>query len=476
MSIMNKKSIYTRLMEWLDLRVGLTETLLKPVPEYSLNPFYWLGGLMVMVFMLQGLAGIFMLLYYVPSPDQAYASTVYVFKSVPLGQLIETLHLYGAYSMVLLAFMHLMRNYFANVHKKPRELMWVAGVLLGFVVLGFGLTGYLLPWTVVSKSATDVAIGMLGLLPSPLGALAKFLMTGSGSDGALLTRFVAVHTVILPAAFLSLFGIKFYMFETHGAAYIPTYVKARFDEVEWFPKVFLYAAMIGGVLISALLASSALFPFSLPPEFSPEAAASYVSQPDWYFLWMYQVLKFSFFEGSGIYLGLGGVTIFFVLLVLLPFYDRGTERKLGSRPLFTTIGVLIIAELITLTIWGYLTPGQVIPGLQAVGVVGGVAAIVFVLSWVVFRRRRVAHASSSGVSVLTKVLMAPFACIRLTVVFVLLLLAASATLASLTNCLFGQCSSQVPLVPESLLFAVSVFSMTLMTRSFVAAYERRMRV
>ena len=142
---LSKKSMYTRLIEWVDLRIGLTETLLKPVPEFSLNPFYWLGGLMMMIFMVQGLAGVFMLLYYVPSPDQAYSSTVYVFKNVPLGQLIETLHLYGAYSMILLAFMHLMRNYFANVHKKPRELMWVAGMLLGFVVLGFGLTGYLLP-------------------------------------------------------------------------------------------------------------------------------------------------------------------------------------------------------------------------------------------------------------------------------------------------------------------------------------------
>ena len=431
---------------------------------------------MGMIFLVQGLAGMFMLLYYSPLPDQAYSSTAYVFKNVPLGQLIETLHLYGAYAMILLAFMHLMRNYFANVHKKPRELMWVAGMLLGFVVLGFGLTGYLLPWTVVSKSATDVAIGMLGLLPGQLSGLVKFLMTGSGSDAALLRRFVTIHTVVLPAAFLSLFGIKFYLFETHESAYIPAFVKDHFNEVEWFPKVFLYLAMIGGVLVSVLLAVSALFPFSLPPQYTPEAAASYVSQPEWYFLWMYQVLKFSFFEGPGIYLGLGVITLFFVLLILLPFYDRGKERKLGSRPFFTTIGVLIIAELITLTIWGYLTPGQVIPDLQAVTVVGGVAVVVFGLSWLVFRRRREARASPSGGGALAKVLITPFAHMRLTGVFVLLLIVASVTLASLTNCLFGQCSGQVPLVPSAILFIISVCSMTLITRSLVAAYERSTRV
>ena len=82
---MNKKNLYTRLIEWLDLRIGLTETLLRPVPEYSLNPFYWLGGLMGILFLIQGLAGVFMLLYYVPLPDQAYSSTVYVFKNVPIN-------------------------------------------------------------------------------------------------------------------------------------------------------------------------------------------------------------------------------------------------------------------------------------------------------------------------------------------------------------------------------------------------------
>ena len=473
---MSKKAIYTRLVEWFDLRVGLSETILKPVPEYSLNPLYWLGGLTIMVFMIQGLGGVFMLLYYVPLPDQAYTSTVNVFKNVPLGALIETLHLYGSYAMILLAFMHLMRNYFGNVHKKPRELMWVVGMLMGFVVLGFGLTGYLLPWTVVSKSATDVAIGMLGLLPGKLADLAKFFMIGSGSDDALLRRFFAVHTVILPATFLALFGAKFYLFETHGAAYIPAYVKDHFDEVQWFPKVFLYASMLGGVLVSTLLAASALFPFSLPPEFSPETAASYISQPEWYFLWMYQVLKFSFFEGQGIILGLGAVTLFFALLVLLPFYDKGTERKMGSRPLFTTAGMLIVSELVVLTIWGYLTPGQVIPGVDALAVVGGVAAIVSGVVWVMFRKRSSSRPSSARTNVLTKVLIAPFSRIRLTIIFTVLLAVAATTLASLVNCVFGRSTSQISLVPAALLFVVSVCAMTLITRRSVTSYERRMRI
>jgi ubiquinol-cytochrome c reductase cytochrome b subunit len=469
MNSLSKKAIYAELLEWLDSRIGFTETMLKPIPEWSLNPFSWLGGLTVMVFLVQGLAGIFMLLYYVPLPDQAYSSTIYVIKSVPLGQLIETLHLYGAYAMILLAFMHLMRNYFSGAHKKPRELMWVAGMLLGFLVLGFSLTGYLLPWTIVSKSGTDVSIGMLGLLPADLGRVVKFLAVGSGSDAAMLRSFISIHTVVLPAAFLSLLGIKFYMFEIHGSN-VPPYVKNRLYNRAWFPDVSLYAAMIGGVLIMLLLSVSALFPISLPPEFTPEAASSYVAQPDWYFLWMYQVLKFSFFEGPGIFVGLGVVTIFFLLLTLLPFYDRGKDRDPRSRPIFIIVGVLIVAELAALTIWGYFTPGQVIPGFQAAAVVGGLAAAVFLLSWMLFHARARTRLRPPEVGAFARMLLAPFACMRLTGIFVFLLTVASIAFASLGRCFCGQCTRQAALVSRAIV-VFSIGGMTLIKRTLVSAYE-----
>ena len=385
---MGSKTIYSRIIEWIDSRIGFTKTILRPAPEHAMHPFYWIGGLAVIALMIQGLTGIFMLLYYVPSTDQAYSSTVYIMKSVPLGLFVETLHLYTAYAMILLAFAHMMRNFFASVHKMPRELMWLVGMVMGFVVLSFGLTGYLLPWTVVSKSATDVAIGMLNVLPTQIGNIVKFLAAGSGSDAAELDRFLAVHTVLLPVALLSLLAVKLYMFEVHGSPEPATGVKFQARDLPWFPNVFLYLTMIGVVFVAVMLAVSALFPLVLPPEFSPQAAAAYVSQPDWYFLWMYQILKFAPMEGPGIYYALGGITLFMALLTLLPFYDRGIERNPASRPLFVTIGVIMVAELAALTIWGYLTPGQVIPSVQAAAVTGGVAVIVLLLSWIIFRIQR----------------------------------------------------------------------------------------
>ena len=140
-------------VKWLDSRLGLSYPLLRPVPQYSINPFYWIGALTVVAFVIQGVTGIILLIWYVPDPTVAYQSTAYVFTSVNYGRFLETVHLYGAYAMILLAFMHMMRNYFVSSHKKPREMMWVVGMLMGFVTLGFGFTGYLLPWTVISVDA-----------------------------------------------------------------------------------------------------------------------------------------------------------------------------------------------------------------------------------------------------------------------------------------------------------------------------------
>ena len=149
-----------------------------------------------------------MLLYYVPTPAQAYSSTASIISSVPLGSLVETIHLYSAYAMILLTFLHLVRNFFGSAHKGNRDLMWLVGIVLATVVIGFGVTGYLLPWTVISKSASDVAIGFLNFFPVGIANLGKFVAVGSGSDASELTTFLHIHTVFLPLALIALSGIE----------------------------------------------------------------------------------------------------------------------------------------------------------------------------------------------------------------------------------------------------------------------------
>jgi quinol-cytochrome oxidoreductase complex cytochrome b subunit len=353
-----------------------------------MNPFYWLGALTVVAFLIQGVSGMIMMLYYAPSPSDAFASTQYIFQTVYFGRFLETVHLYTAYAMIMLAFMHMMRGYFVSVQKKPREMMWIVGMIMGFVTLGFGFTGYLLPWTVVSKSATDVGIGMISSLPSVLSSAILFLIVGAGGDATELLRFYDLHVVVLPAVLLVLLTLKMYMLEVHGiadpsAGQPADARKARGLPI--FPDVTFYllglAAMFGG----AMLLISAVFPLSLPPEYTPQLAAQFTPQPDWYFLWIYQILKISVFEGAGLPVALSLVTLIFVALLILPFVDRGQTRKIRDRPAYVTLGLIFVAELIVLAYWGLESPGQIIGTEEAVFVLGGTAILVAVISRAAFR-------------------------------------------------------------------------------------------
>ena len=328
-----------------------------------------------------------MMLYYIPSPENAFASTQYIFQSVYYGRFLQTVHLYTAYAMIMLAFMHMMRGYFVSVHKKPRELMWVVGMVMGFVTLGFGFTGYLLPWTVVSKSATDVGIGMIDALPAQVSSFISFLIVGAGGDATELLRFYDLHVIVLPAVLLVLLTVKMYMLEAHGISE-PAIGQSRGEGVERslpiFPDVTFYLLGLAAMFGSAMLLISAIFPLNLPPEYTPELAAQFTPQPDWYFLWIYQILKISVFEGPGLPIALALVTIIFVALLLLPFIDRVGSRRIAERPKYVTLGMIFVAELFVLAYWGLESPGQVIPTTNAILVLGGTALLVAVASLAIY--------------------------------------------------------------------------------------------
>jgi ubiquinol-cytochrome c reductase cytochrome b subunit len=502
---MSEKTFYDKLVDWFDVKLGFAKAPLKPIPDFALNPIYWLGLLLAVTFGLQALTGIFMLLYYVPTPAEAYTSTMFVINSVPLGKLTETFHLYTAYAMILLTFLHLLRNFFGSAHKGNRDLMWLAGIVLGILVVSFGVTGYLLPWTVISKSASDVAIGFINFLPTPLANLGKFVAVGSGSDASHITTFLHVHTVFLPLALIALLGLKIYMYEVHGPAYVSAYGKPKTGKyLRWFPKIFLYAVILFSAYIAILLALSSIFPLELPPAYSPATAGQYVVQPDWYLLWVYQLLKIQAFEGPEAVYATVGIAVFAVLLLLLPFYDRSKRRDLGQRPLYATIGTILVMEFITLTIWGYMTPGQVIPNEQAAALLFGVAIETAVVVWIAYavRRRKCVETKPGEPSLATPATgpavqdSAPSAAVkvsasstkrlqsvpkqisssmlsRFTVVFVAFLAVASVSLASLVNMLPQALAATPFFVLAASAFAVSMYFMCRMLRNYVLVYEQK---
>jgi quinol-cytochrome oxidoreductase complex cytochrome b subunit len=382
-------SYLDKIAGWFDSRLGLSYPFLRDAPAYSINPFYWLGALTVVAFVIQGITGIMMMLYYVPSPAQAYSSTLFIFQSVSYGRFLETVHLYTAYAMILLAFMHMMRGYFVSVYKKPREAMWIVGMLMGFVTLGFGFTGYLLPWTVVSYSATHVGVGMISALPQPLSAFLTFLIEGSSGDSGTLLRFYDLHVVVLPAVLLLLLVAKMYMLEAHGisepARGLENLPPSKRKLIPIFPDITFYLIELAAFFGAVMLLISALFPLTLPAEYSPTIAGQITAQPDWYFLWIYQILKLQVFETAGLPVALSAITLIFIVLVFLPFIDRSETRSIGKRMKFVTLGAIFVAEVIGLSVWGELTPGQVIPTEEGVLVLGGIAVLVTLGTLVVYR-------------------------------------------------------------------------------------------
>lgn len=372
-----------RVARWFDSRLGLSYPFLRAAPQYAINPFYWLGALAVVAFVIQGITGVILMLYYVPSPAQAYISTQFIFQSVSYGRFLQTVHLYTAYAMILLAFMHMMRGYFVSVHKKPREMMWLVGMGMGFVTLGFGFTGYLLPWTIVSYSATNVGIGMISALPGPISDLLRFLIVGGGGDATELLRFYDLHVVVLPAVLLVLLVLKMYMLEAHGISEPATggeFSERKKKLIPIFPDVSLYLLELAALFGAGMLLIAVVFPITLPPEYNLTLAGQTAAQPDWYFLWIYQILKISIFEGAGLPVALSLVTLIFIVLIVLPFIDRSPTKKISQRPRFVTLGIIFVAELVTLAYWGLVTPGQVIPVEQAVLVLGGIALLIALVS------------------------------------------------------------------------------------------------
>jgi hypothetical protein len=287
------------------------------------------------------------------------------------------------------------------------------------------------------------------------------------------------------------------MYEVHGPAYVPAYGKPNSDKIHpWFPKVFLYAVMLFSVYIAILLAVASLFPLVLPPAYSATTAGTITVQPDWYLLWLYQLLKIQIFEGSAAVDVLVAVIIFGVLLFLMPFYDRSKRRNLSQRPVYATIGAILILELITLTIWGYLTPGRILPNYQAVLLLGGVAVVTAIAVLSVYRLRGkiettklqtpstmpIQRTSDSSVestlpaqrkkSFIKNVRNAGESILnKFTAVFVVFLVVASVSLASAVNML-PKILANAPFFAAALTaFVVSSFFMCHMLRKFVLAYE-----
>ncbi len=395
-------------------RTSMRKWALRPQPEFTFKPSYWTGAFVVNAFLYQVVSGALLLLYYQPStaptltacgqPVGAYStapaawcSTYYIIHSVPMGSLLLSTHLYGAYAMIFLMFVHFYRGYYLGVYKAPREFSWMVGTLLMVMTLGMGFTGYLLPYTQLSYNATNVGIVLALRLPTVGPLLGPFILADGTSQG-LLSRMFDAHVLLIPLALAALLYAHIALFESHGIAPPATsdpLQRRRYTEkddkkaVPFMPHIFFYITKWGLLYVGVLFGIAALWPWTLPTYVGNLAAAGVVTEPDWYFLWLF---KFVDFTGVTPVLAIGVSTALLVYILFVPFLDRSKRTHPRDRPFFIWLGTSLLAFFVLMTVWGGETPGVQIPPMTVAETLGPIFVVnAIVLALFHWRYRRSYH-------------------------------------------------------------------------------------
>ncbi len=212
-----------KINRWLDERTSwrqVWETIfLRKIPK--VNWFYTLGSASLFVALNQAITGILLTIYYVPTPDHAYDSVQYITTQVPLGWLIRGLHHWGASVMIVLVVLHMLRVILYGAYKYPREVTWFTGVILLLVVIGFGFTGYLLPWDKKAFWATTVGTSIAGAPPLIGDTILRIVRGGSEISAVTLVRFFGTHVWVLPAMLIILIGVHLFLVIRNGISAVP---------------------------------------------------------------------------------------------------------------------------------------------------------------------------------------------------------------------------------------------------------------
>ena len=352
---------FQSLIAWFDHRIGFSVLIpvlrKKEVPIHRHSFWYYMGGMALFLFFLQIATGCLLLIYYRPTADGAYESVQFLMSDVDFGWLVRSVHAWGANLMIFIALVHLLSVMLLKAYRAPRELTWISGVALLFVSLGLGFTGYLLPWNELAFFATRVGTEIPGVIPV-VGPFVRTVMRG-GEDvsGATLTRFYAFHVWFLPAVAFGLVSLHVLLVQRHGMS-VPPSVEARGGaerSIKFFPE-FLLRDLVGWLAALAILAAlAALVPAHLGVKADAFAPAPVGIRPEWYFMFMFQTLKYlpPFILGiEGELVGITGFGVAAVVLILVPFLDR---PKPGAKPrhVWTVLIFAALAFIFVLTYLGY---------------------------------------------------------------------------------------------------------------------------
>ncbi len=355
------KNFWKKLYAWVDERAQLNELVTfmgkKYVPVHRHSVWYYFGGVALFLFIVQVITGILLLLYYKGSEQLAFESIQFIMSKVPFGWLIRSIHSWAANLFILAAVIHMFSVFFEKSYRKPREITWLTGMLMLFLGLGFGFSGYLLPWNELAFFATKVGTDIAGVVPFIGKPLLIFLRGGEEVTGATLARFFGFHVAVMPGIFTVLLGVHLVLVQRQGMS-APMHLanEAEKKTMPFFPNFLLRDLLLWLIVLNVLAILAVFFPWELGKKADPFAPAPAGILPEWYFLFMFQTLKFIpahifFIEGETLGIILFGVA--FLLWTLVPFWDKWSSRGEKNRTL-NYVGLFIVGYVIVMTILGWL--------------------------------------------------------------------------------------------------------------------------
>ncbi len=388
---------------WLDRRYGLTPLVefLRhkevPVGAHAMA-WYYLGGLTLFFFVVQVATGVLLLMYYEAGEQTSYESIRFLTTKVPFGWLVRSIHCWSAHLMIVSLILHMLSTMMLKAYRPPRELTWVSGFVLFALALAFGFSGYLLPWNELAFFATVVGTDSVKAVPLVGDWIMQVLRGGTDVTIHTLYRFFALHVVVLPLATVLVVALHLLFIQRQGMAQPVGHEAPR--GMRFFPDFALRDMLLwlSGLILLATLAL--LLPYGpgipgieweLGKKANPLAPAYPGIKPEWYFLWVYQLLKEfppRLFGIEGPQAALAVVTALLLVWALVPWLDRRASREQPS-PAFTDLGAAAILFLafLTLKAWdvgGGGGPGR-LPDPQAVARTSAVWALLLAAGSVAVR-------------------------------------------------------------------------------------------
>ncbi|WP_441691735.1 cytochrome b [Helicobacter pylori] len=385
--------------EWLDMRLGTNKLVKVLMTEYwipkNINFLWAMGVILLTLFGVLVVSGIFLLMYYKPDAKMAFDSVNFtIMQEVAYGWLWRHMHATAASMIFVIIYIHMFVGIYYGSYKKGREMIWISGMILFVVFSAEAFSGYMLPWGQMSYWAAAVITNLFGGIPFIGADVVEWIRGNYVVADSTLTRFFMLHVFLLPIAIILLVGVHFYSlriphvnnqegeeidFELEEKKFIEG--KKKESKVIPFWPVFLSKDIfvVCAFMVFFFYLVCYHYDFAMDP-INFERANSLKTPPhiypEWYFLWSYEVLRGFFFSAD---LGLMAFGVAQVIFFLLPFLDRSpVVAPAHKRPAFMVWFWLLIIDMIVLTIYGKLPPLRI--G-KYIGLVGSITflALFFVV-------------------------------------------------------------------------------------------------